>query len=672
MSWTVIIDPPAIAGSPPANRTALALNGGAINVDQKGIDWGDSQIQSYLADRRVGSIKIDFRMPNRKVTIPLFLMNDPSGSPTEEQARAMLQQKVGTLQMSGGWLMRQRAGGPATYADIIDAVLTLPDVWGETGAIEPSVNLVLEVSPDFYGDEIALDLATVSNGVLTGPLKLSGSNALVQGDHMGRASIIVTDTTGNDQSSLIWAFRQTYYDSSATAQLMYEAENLNPVSPAATATVGGRSGVLHQALATQWVPIVSTDVGGTAPMTHLGSYRVRARVLTTSPSNVWLRLVWGVGAAIGITSNDLVLIPGQNNFYIVDLGEIRVDFPPIGTLRWEGQIQGQGQNGGESAFIDQIYLQPLDDAAGYGTASRSVASLSSPVNRDFFNQTGLGGNLDGKAPDLPTTGTWSEPTLGAGDFQVDTVNHYVRRAVADSAPHYAVVGSSMTDTDVSADIAFSDFIGGQYAGVIARYGSTSAWFAAQIYCQSTHGTMFVLLMKSKAGTVTTVSSVVVPTLPKYPTYAHLELSISAGGTARVYLNGLAAGQINDSDLAGFPGALTAGTTGLFEYAAVSGATRYYDNFLVYPTAPNDAVVFAHSSASLRYDGMYRADTTNTYFGPIANVVGDLPRIPPSGVENRPVELFLMLSRGDLGQQPDLSLGSFTAQVRYRPVHIHRA
>jgi hypothetical protein len=252
----VIIDPPAIAGSPPANRTALPLNSGAINVDQKGLDWGDSQIQTYLADRRVGSIKIDFRMPNRKVTIPLFLMNDPAGTQTEEQARAQLQQKVGTLQMSGGWLMRQRAGGPATYADIIDAVLTLPDVWGETGAIEANVNLILEVSPDFYGDELALDLATVSGGVLTGPLQQGGANAVIQGDHLGRASIIVTDTSGADQSSLIWAFRQTYYDSAATAHLMYEAEALNPISPATTATVSGRAGVQHTALATQWVPIV--------------------------------------------------------------------------------------------------------------------------------------------------------------------------------------------------------------------------------------------------------------------------------------------------------------------------------------------------------------------------------------------------------------------------------
>jgi hypothetical protein len=261
--------------------------------------------------------------------------------------------------------------------------------------------------------------------------------------------------------------------------------------------------------------------------------------------------------------------------------------------------------------------------------------------------------------------------VGGGYFQVVSASAVVQRSVTDANAHFAVVGASITDTDVSADIGFSDFQSGSFAGIVARYSSATAFFGAAIYCQVTHGTMLVYMMKANGGTPIVVSTSGVPTLPKLPTTAHLELVISAAGNARVYLNGSAVGNINDTDLAA-GGALASGQAGLWEYNAVNAITRQYDNFLVYPTAPNDAVCFAHSSASLRYDGMYRSDTTNTYFGPIANVVGDLPRLPPSGVENRPVELFLMLSRGDLAQQADLSLGSFTAQVRYRPVHIHRA
>jgi len=688
MSWTVMIDPPAIAGSPPANRTALSLNSGGILIDQKGIDWGDSQIQTYLADRRVGSIKIDFRMPNRKVTIPLFLMDDPSGSLTEEQVRAMLQQKVGTIQMSGGWLMRQRAGGPATYADIVDAVLTLPDIWGETGGIEPSVNLILECSPDFYGDELTLDVATVSGGALTGALQLSGSNAVIQGDHMGRANIIVTDTSGFDQTSLIWAFRQTYYDPSSTAHLVYSASALNPISPATTGTTAGRTTVISPALpaSPSWTPIVQTDVGGSSPMTHLGSYRIRARVYTASTTNVWLRLVWGVGAAIGITANDLVLIPGSSSFYIIDLGEIRVDFPPIGTLRWEGQIQGQGQNGGETVAIDQIYLQPLDDSAGYATASKSVSSLASPAARDGFNQTGSP-NLSGGTVAADLGGNWTQTNIGtsSGNFGYDTTNHNIFKTAILSypGPSYLTLGGvSHTDVDVSADIGFASFAltsTGQALtfGVLGRWVDGLHWFGAAITylaTSNTFGTTFVQLLKVNSAssyTATVMSSVVVNKLPVLPATNRLELSITSAGIARAYLNGTAAGLVNDSDLAS-GGVLASGQAGLFEYQADAGIRRQYDNFLVYPTAPNDAVCYAHSSASLRYDGMYRSDTTNTYFGPMANVVGDLPRLPPSGVENRPVELFLMMSRGDLAQQADIGLGSFTAQVRYRPVHIHRA
>jgi hypothetical protein len=56
---------------------------------------------------------------------------------------------------------------------------------------------------------------------------------------------------------------------------------------------------------------------------------------------------------------------------------------------------------------------------------------------------------------------------------------------------------------------------------------------------------------------------------------------------------------------------------------------------------------------------------------MASVVGDLPRVPPSGIEQRPVELFLLLTPGDLATLPDSSRNSFTAQIKYRPVYLHR-
>lgn len=841
MTWSVILDPAVLASAPPANRTQLDLNSGSILVDQRGIDWGDSQIQTYMADRRVGSIKIDFRMPNRKVTIPLFLSDDPDGV-TEEQARAQLQQKVGLFQMRGGWLMRQRAGGPATYADIMDAVLTLPDVWGETGAVEPNINLILECSPDFYGDETTADLAVVSGGVLSGPLQQGGANAVIQGNHLGRASIIVSDTSGNNQSSLIWGFRSTYYDPAPTAALMFEAESLDPVSPTVVTTVAGRLGVQNTSLVSSgWTPLVNTNVNGISPATHIGSYRVRARVYTTS-TTVWLRLVWGVGAAIGLITNNLVKVPAANNFFIVDLGEIRVDYPPIGTLRWEGQIQGQGASGGENVFIDQVYLQPLDDAAGYCVANPSVVALSSPQVADFFNQTA--GDLNGQAPAVGG-GTWSEPVTGATpptlyetptiaangsgagtqawagsggvgpptgavaatvslaattgtqyyqvsgfgfvvpstativgisidiqrysnltgvvdmssssgghpgvvlqnggtilgtdhslagnwpttpgstftyggptdlwgatltpaivnsssfgfsfaayngsgstvqvqltnadmivyytvpgslNFQVDAVDHMVTRQYADSNDHLALAGPSLTATDVSCTVGFASYVERGNAGVVARYHDPNNWVAGffWIFSGSPMGAIRTMI-----GGVHSQTNFSTPAEPVWPSMFPVRLVVNTAGQIQLYINGVLTGTVTDANFA-TGGALDHGTVGLFNLAHTTPVATYWDKFVAYSAASGDAVVFGHSSASLRFDGMYRADPSGTYFGPIASVVGDLPRVPPSGMEDRPVELFLLLSQGDLASQADLALGSFNVQLRYRPVYIHRA
>jgi hypothetical protein len=53
---------------------------------------------------------------------------------------------------------------------------------------------------------------------------------------------------------------------------------------------------------------------------------------------------------------------------------------------------------------------------------------------------------------------------------------------------------------------------------------------------------------------------------------------------------------------------------------------------------DDAAVFADQVAELRTDGMFRATADGTAYGPTSPPIGDLPRIPVSGLEGRPVEL----------------------------------
>jgi hypothetical protein len=391
-----------------------------------------------------------------------------------------------------------------------------------------------------------------------------------------------------------------------------------------------------------------------------------------------------MGAAVGVTVNPMVMVPSANNFFIVDLGEIRIDYSPIGTNRWEAQIQGLGQNGAENVSIDQIYFQPLDDAAGYVVANPNVASLTSATASDTFNHETTG-NLNGQTADAG--GVWTEPVVGAGYYQVNASIGAVQRSGADASnDHYALLGPSATTTDVSCDIGFDTTLGTAgdvTAGVFARYTSATQFFGVLIGYGRPVGSGGVMaglhatrlyFCKANGGAWARLSSYPI-TVPTLPTILNVELIIDTLGNVKVLLaptRGAMAMPFSmfDSDLAA-GGALASGRTGIWESATSATTMRQYDNFFLYPSISGDAVLFGNCIADLRYDGMFRADPSNTYFGPAANVVGDLPRVPPSGVENRPVELFLMTSRGDLASQADVSAAAFHAQLRYRPVFIHR-
>jgi predicted transcriptional regulator len=64
MAETIVLDPAAVATS----RTSVDIT---AFVSSEGIDWGDAAIEAYMADAERGSTVVDFRIPNRIVTIPL-------------------------------------------------------------------------------------------------------------------------------------------------------------------------------------------------------------------------------------------------------------------------------------------------------------------------------------------------------------------------------------------------------------------------------------------------------------------------------------------------------------------------------------------------------------------------------------------------------------------------
>lgn len=649
-TWQVKLDPPGAI----ASRTQLDLNSGDIQVDQKGIDWGDGAIAAFMADVVIGSVAVGYRIPNRVIHIPLMLGAGSAATiAAEEAARAKLQQKVALFQREGGALLRQRSGGVAMYADVVNATLTLPDVYGETGGVEPNVILQLECIPDFYGDEISLD-AINGTGRINSVLQLASAQAAIVGDHPGRCRIVISETSGNDQKGALWGFRSRHYDAASTSALFLEAEAMTPLDAAATHVLAGASGgstMRHNNLpGGSWCPVLLTDLlAGSAALTQTGSYEIWARCYsaTATPS---LRLVWGVGDVAHPITNTPVQLPGQAGFYIVDLGQVRLDAPPTGNYKWHGVIQALAAVQGDPIEIDCLYFQPLDEPAGELQAVQGIPPSVSSIG----NPTLTGAND-------ATIGTvaWTQP--GANDKPTPT----------GTQTQVILPGSSISQYWKATGLGFAIPSIATIVGirvVISRQNVSGSGWAFDNR---------VSLVKAAGGIQATNKAI-----------PGLWVSVPGGGYG-LGTYGAASPTSLSQDLWGTtwtPAEINAAGFG-FVIAAQTGAGG--GSSISYIGAPvvtvfftaggfsasADAVCYSSRTAELRTEGMYRQDAAGVVEGSIAVVVGDLPRIPPSGLEGRAVELFVKPSRGDIGQSslavPDSALDTFTAQVKYRPSWLFR-
>jgi hypothetical protein len=634
MTYTVQLDGGPLAAA--AGRTMLDLNTGPIRVAGRqsgtGIDWGDAAIQAYTADQVYGTTPVDYRVPNRVVKIPLVLGMDESGS--EETVRSQLQEKVALLQTESGWLLRQRSGGPAMYADIVNATLTLPDVWGETGAIEPDVVLQLECLPDFYGDEVTLDTLTAT-GVFHQVLKAAGAQAAVSGDYPARCRIVVTDTSGNDQKGLLWGVRSRHYDSAATAALFYEAEAMTLVNGSTVAANVNDSAGDHVASTTlpagSWVTMLATTLAaGGQPLTHTGSYRVWVRCFC-STAILKFRVQWGVGSLSVPITNDEAVLPGTQGEYLLDLGEIRLDAPPVGNMEWFGAFQVFDAAGGNVAAIDAVYLQPLDEGAGrliyVNETPPSVISASEPAGSGA-NDAGNGGTV-----------TWANP----GNIT-------------------ALDATYATATFPSSSTATSEYLKAESFGFAIPTGATIKGIQVSVL-RAAFGNEKAIVDTAarlvKAGTVQTTDrslGVQWPTSAAYAIY---------GGTSDLWGGVWTPTDINDPGFGFAIAASSINDTALVDYISITVYYALASGF----TVAQDAVVYANESAEVRTDGIVR--TNGSVYGPVSTVIGDLPRLPPSRMEGRALEVFVKPTRGDFAALTDGGLDGLSVQVKYRPCWLSR-
>jgi len=721
MTWGLVLDPPEAPTI--SNRTMLNLNHGPIRVDQAGINWGDAAIQSYMAEQgRIGAAPVDYIVPNRTITIPLAVFTDELSGATYDQAKRMLSSKVARIQAEGGVLRRTTETGAYSpiYADIVDATLTFPDVWGETAEFENNVSLTLTALPDFYGSEIALDeIDSVAPGGVV--LQQNGRQAFVLGDFPARTRIQMWDITGYDQRGVIGGFRSKFYAlgtlvpdyTTYTGQLDMQARAMFPLQPAALAAFTDTvTGINYNTVryvnlpAGVWAPVLATDLsnsgGGSGPvpnpLTHQGSYRVLCRCYSTvaAPS---VRLSWNVGNSTYKTTNNAAQMVGVKVWQTLDLGQVTIQPSPIGTHQWRGQLEANAPAAGGTFYVDHFYFIPIDESSFQVTAPQPTLGQNAPaagfddfasiVNAAALNQrvAPLGGVWS-------PAGSWQTQPVGGGGSGTDFTGVTAapgpavqRASTADggtfqSGGRYAYLapqqGSTrMTDTEISADIRVTAYPHAQTQfrhGVIARAGGGVGVALTYDYVA---GPVLQLAIFYPGGTTAAVLAQVAFT--EQPN-VWLNFDLQVGSNGLVYGQVSLQGQPSQPlyQLYGYDaalavgGGLAGGYAGLWDMnQTVTASTRYYDNVTL--RAPNgDTVLTLARKAEFRSDGFWRlANPINNVdvAAQIPRRVGDYPRLPVSGMEGRPVEMILLSSEGDFNQMADPVVHQYSAQVYYRPCWI---
>ncbi len=626
MSETIILDASALSPAP-AVRTQLDITSW-VNATGSGPDWGDAEIQAYLADMSVGSSPVDYRLPNRQITIPLNLQT--LGATSFTTINTQLQQKVALLQREGGWLMRTTAG-TNLYADIVNATLHLGGSWLQAfKSVDVDAVLTLECIPDWYGDEVTLDTLSGTTAVLL----QSGGTAVVAGNHPGRVRFQVSDTSANDQHGLLWGVRARNYSGSATAALSYEAEQMTALNGAGSVALSGASGgtvVSSTAFpAAVWIPMLYTNLtAGAAPLTHAGNYRAWARCYS-SAAVPQFQLQWGVGGISVPVTNDPVRLPGTAAFYMLDLGTVNIQTPPTGPNQWFGVIQTQVDTTNDHTAIDRLLFQPLDEAAG----------KLQYVNLPPASSVQFPGNLAGTIVDDSLSGTqaWSNPS----NAKVEDAN-YATVPLTGQTSHWLKATN--------------------YFAVPAT--ATIKGIQILAYMNWTGGSNFTLLTRPvKAGVVQTS---LVQTVFSQDTVG-IDTRFIRGGPTDLWGTTWTAADINNSGFGCAAQVIAVGTT----LAEIN-----YLQMIVWVTLASgltvaqDAVIYASKTAELRTDGMFRSDSGGTIYAPVSQFTGDLPRVPPSGLESRPIQVFLKPTRGDLDQLADSGLDSLSVIPKVRPSYLFR-
>lgn len=629
-----------------ANEESFVLDGVALN---DGVTFAVSEADLTPASARFewvsgadvegAALLRDPQHDNRSVTLKVQVVPQATMDDALAQIAAVRDKLAKASATQGGiplaWTPAT-ATKTATFDVLGGEVAGIPISWDEGWlAKAPTITLRLICAPYWRGT--ATDTGTTSSSSMYAVASVTDVegdvSALGEGSTVNGLNVSNTSTT-RDLGWVVWGIESTsrYDTTAASAQLFYEAEERTLLTGASTvAGAAGASGSGSNVVRSPgmvpgvWLGVLSTQASGGGHLSHIGTFRVYARVYApdTNVSPVSVALEWGAADALNYARNTAVTITSAwaDSWRLVDLGLVRAN-NYRGTQRWEGRIVATSDSAGDTIDVDCLLLVPADDGFGIAQSLNRVPVVTSLSVRDEFAPPAA--NLNGRT--VPSGGTWSTNGSDSTDLAV-TVDGVLTRSAGSVSVRYASAGTTTLST-VAAQVSTSaaSYPAGLTMGLLVRYTDNINTLIVYRYGGSTvivekwvTGTRTVLASAADAVvSAAAVLTVTVDALGQYKVW-----SVPASYT-RTDVDPIISGR--DSALA-TGGALETGKVGLYDVGPASaGITRTYDNFRAW-VPKIDAAVFAGRRLEISSGDTLRQDAAGTVWARAAAYNGSYFKLP---------------------------------------------
>lgn len=557
-----------------------------------------------------------------------------------------------------------------TFKVLSGEITELPiDMEGGWFKRSPVVVVTLVCKPFGYGPEVTGSPTTAATPFVALTV------ADVDGDVPAEGRLIVTDDATQVRRYLEWGLEQRHYDAATDLLIESDAMSLTGTGGAQTTRTGaydpGAAGN-NVIRATLWRGVVA--VAATGNLSHVGTFRVKARVYGSGTGQVYARLAWQEGDG-PYQANPYTLVHMLGSFVEIDLGIISVPLKELGTQRWAGRIEAYSETPGDTLDVDYLVLVPAGE--GYGRARGVGPITASSINGyDDFGSLAPAAALNTRV--APAGGTWATSGV-ATDFAGNTLPPGLpfRQTTSDASPRFAILGSTdytNMQVEVVAYYTWPVFIANVRSAVIARWTDSSNYLYALWKAVNPTNNAFQIVQ-----VVAGVSTILASTSGFYSANTNwaIRLTAFASGLAIAELRFGTAGSAPVLTLRGYSaaiatgGALEDGKPGFFDWASGSvtpGIGRLYDWFSVGVPSAEPLVINSTRGLEVRSDTTVRADSTNTYWGPVPSYRGSRFLVPPAGSENRTSRVLVKAHRQDI---ETLDAGNVTDSLTVQANHTPR-